>query len=155
MWQGCSRDFFGLQFLIQGFSWEGKFGKYFIRGLDLSRVFWECSFNNLNILDSPCISWPRSSANKVQPSKVQGVGVNYLCFLEIFKSQKFAMWFFLWLIFGPGIFWVLLEALGIFWVSNFAPIQSSLSLEIQSTPWGYIVFVCFYFSLYQSLWIEL
>ena len=150
MWQGCSRDFFGLQFLIQEFSWEGKFG-----GLDLSRVFWECSFNNLNILDSARISWPRSSANKVQPSKVQGVGVNYLCFLEIFKAQKFAMWFFLWLIFGPGIFWVLLEALGIFWVSNFAPIQSSLSLEIQSTPWGYIVFVCFYFSLYQSLWIEL
>ena len=58
---------------------------------------------------------------------------------------------FLWLIFGPGIFWVLLEALGIFWVSNFAPIQSSLSLEIQSPHWGYIVFVCFYFSLYQSL----
>ena len=77
MWQECLRDFFGLQFWIQGFSWEGKFGKYFIRGLDLSRVFWGCSFNNLNILDSARISWPRSSANKVQPSKVQGVGVNY------------------------------------------------------------------------------
>ena len=32
--------------------------------------------------------------NKVQPSKVQGVGVNYLCFLEIFTAQKFAMGFF-------------------------------------------------------------
>ena len=36
--------------------------------------------------------------------------------------------------FGPGIFWVLFKAQGIFRVFIFAPIQSSLSLEIRSTP---------------------
>ena len=33
-------------------------------------------------------------------------------------------------------FWVLFEALGIFWVLIFAPIQSSPSLKIRSTPLG-------------------
>ena len=67
----------GLQFSIQRFFGDGKFGKYFIRWLELSRGFWGFSFNNLNIPDGAHISCPRSSANKVQPSKVQGVGVNY------------------------------------------------------------------------------
>ena len=35
-----------------------------------------------------------------------------------------------------GFFWVLFEALGIIWALIFAPIQSSLSLEIHSTPSG-------------------
>ena len=65
----------GLQFSIQGFFGEEKFGKCFIRWLDLSSVFWGCSFKNLNISDSAHISWLHSSANKVQPSKVQGVGI--------------------------------------------------------------------------------
>ena len=84
----------GLQFSIQGFFGDGKFGKHFIRWLELSRGFWGCSFNNLNIPDGAHISCLRSSANKVQPSKVQGVGVNYLCFLEIFTAWKFPMGFF-------------------------------------------------------------
>ena len=84
----------GLQFSIQGFFGDGKFGKYFIRWLELSRAFGGCSFNNLNIPYGAHISCLRSSANKVQPSKVQGVGVNYLCFLEIFTARKFAMGFF-------------------------------------------------------------
>ena len=35
-----------------------------------------------------------------------------------------------------GFFWVLFEALGSFWALIFSPIQSSLSLEIHSTPSG-------------------
>ena len=37
-----------------------------------------------------------------------------------------------WLIFGPRIFWVLLEPLGMF--LGFDPIQSSLALEIRRSP---------------------
>ena len=36
--------------------------------------------------------------------------------------------------FSMGVFRVLLETLGIFWVFIFAPIRPSLLLEIQSTP---------------------
>ena len=36
--------------------------------------------------------------------------------------------------FSMGFFLVLLETLGIFWILIFAPIRSSLPLEIQSTP---------------------
>ena len=39
--------------------------------------------------------------------------------------------------FGPGIFWgFCLKPKGIFWVLIFAPIRTSLSLEIWNTPWG-------------------
>ena len=36
--------------------------------------------------------------------------------------------------FGPGIFWVLLEVLGIVFGIDFCPTQSSPSLGIRSTP---------------------
>ena len=42
----------------------------------------------------------------------------------------------IWPAVGMGFFWVLLEGQGIFLGLIFAPIQSSLSLEIQSTPLG-------------------
>ena len=86
--------FFWFAIFDSGIFLGGKFGKYFIRWLELSRGFWGCSFNNLNIPDGAHISCLRSSANKVQPSKAQGVGVNYLCFLEIFTARKLAMGFF-------------------------------------------------------------
>ena len=56
-------------------------------------------------------------ANKVQP--------NLFCSLEIFKFWKFGMGFIGGLILGPGIFFLVLI---------FAPIRSSLSLEIWSIP---------------------
>ena len=37
-WQGWSKDFLGLEFLIQGFSWVGKFSKNFFGWLD--GIFW-------------------------------------------------------------------------------------------------------------------
>ena len=42
----------------------------------------------------------------------------------------------IWPAVGMGFFWVLLEGQGIFLGLIFAPIRSSLSLEIQSTPLG-------------------
>ena len=68
--------------------------------------------NNLKIRDSACISQPHRSAIKVQP--------NLFSCLEIFKAQKFSMGF-LGVNFGPGFFWVLLEALGNFWGFDFWP----------------------------------
>ena len=108
----------GLQFSIQGFFGDGKFGKYFIRWLELSRGFGGCSFNNLNIPDGAHISCLHSSANKVQPSKVQGVGV------IIYASWKFlrlgnSPWGFSWLIFGPGIFFHSVGSPRVFWGFRF------------------------------------
>ena len=37
-WQGWSKDFLGLKFLIPGFSWVGKFSKYFFGWLE--GIFW-------------------------------------------------------------------------------------------------------------------
>ena len=55
--------------------------------------------------------------------------------LEIFKAQKFSMGFFRINFWSMYFFWVVLEALGIFFlVLIFTPIWSSPSIEIQSTP---------------------
>ena len=51
-------------------------------------------------------------------------------------AGKFCMGFFGGVNFGPGIFGVLFEALGIFCVLIFAPIGSSLLIEIQSISPG-------------------
>ena len=54
-------------------------------------------------------------------------------FLETFEARKFGMGF--WGVnFWSREFWGSLEALGIFLGFDFAPIRSSPSLEIQSTP---------------------
>ena len=60
------RIFLGLEFLILGFFWVGKFGKYFFGWLDLSR---DCLgvFKITKICGSAHVSQPHSSANKVQP----------------------------------------------------------------------------------------
>ena len=49
----------------------------------------------------PAVSWPHSSANKVQ---FFCVTISIQSFLEIFKTRKFGMGFSWGLIFGPGIF---------------------------------------------------
>ena len=60
----------GLKFLIPGFFWVGKNGKYFFGWLDLSRDIFLGIQNNLKICGSARVSRPRSSANKVQPNLV-------------------------------------------------------------------------------------
>ena len=89
--------------------------------------------------------------------------------VSIFHVVSFnAFWKFLWLThlawdfrgggvnFGPGIcLGFVFEAQGDFWVLSFAPIQTSLSPEIQSTPLGacvkllfcllILLFVCLFF----------
>ena len=61
--------------------------------------------------------------------------------LEIFVARKFGIGFLGGYILVQGIFFffgrrggVCLKPLGFFWISTIAPIRSSLSLEIWSTP---------------------
>ena len=62
------RIFLGLKFLISGFFWVRKFGKYCFGWLDLSRDFLGGIRNNLKIRGNERVSRPRSSANKVRPN---------------------------------------------------------------------------------------
>ena len=60
-WQGWSKDFLGLKFLIPGFSWVGKFSKYFFGWLDgifwVFKIIWRFLivpvYSNTNLSPSP------------------------------------------------------------------------------------------------------
>ena len=54
---GGGHSRFQVKGMIEGFSWVGKFGKYFL-GIQ----------NNLKIHGGACITRPHSSAIKVQPN---------------------------------------------------------------------------------------
>ena len=56
------RIFLGLKFSILGCFWVGKFGKYILGGLDLSRDFLGIQ-NNLKNCGSPFVFWPHRSVN--------------------------------------------------------------------------------------------
>ena len=54
----------GNEFSIPGFFWVGKFGKYFLGWVDLSRDFFGGFQNNPKIRGSACVSWPRIKYNQ-------------------------------------------------------------------------------------------
>ena len=90
--------------VMKGFLWVSNFCLHdflgrkifvFFGWLDLRRNVLGIQ-NNLKIRGGVCISWPCSSAIKVQPK--------LFCFLWTFKAGKFGMGFFWSLIFGSGIF---------------------------------------------------
>jgi len=53
----------GMKFSIPGFFWVGKFGKYFLGWVDLSRDFLGIQ-NNLKIRGGAHVSWPRINYNQ-------------------------------------------------------------------------------------------
>ena len=62
------RIFLGLKLSISGFFGVGKFWQVFFFGsLIYEGIFWGIQ-NNLKICDSSCVSWPHSTAKKVQPN---------------------------------------------------------------------------------------
>ena len=78
----------GLKFLILGFFWVGKLGKYFFGWLDLSRDFLGIQ-NNLKIRGSARVSRLRSSANKEQPNLfLPGWSYLELSFILLLLKQK-------------------------------------------------------------------
>ena len=89
--------------------------------------------------------WLRSSANKVQTNVFccclivnYGVALHRTCYTIVCRNRH---GIFLGLIFGPGIFWVLLEALGIFFGSwLLAPFNhpQHMSTNPEYPPWGTI-----------------
>ena len=107
-WRGWSKDILGLKFSILGF-----FGKE-----NRTSIFLGIQ-NSLKICGSVRASRPRSSANIVEPNKVQHV-------TPFFKVRKYGMGFFGGFVGIPGDFFrrVLIVA----------PIRVSPSLEIGSTP---------------------
>ena len=103
-WHGWSKDFFELR----------NFGKYFFGSLILAGIFFggRGNQNNLKIRNSSHTPWPRSSVNKFL-----WLGNLAWDFLEVkFWSRDFL-----------GFVWSPREFFG---VLVFAPIRSSLSLEI-------------------------
>ena len=111
------RIFWGLEVSISGFFWVGKFWQIF---------FW--------------VAWFNVSGNFFGYSKLM------FLFFVLYHFMLSGNFYYGWEIrheifwginFGPRIFWgFCLKPKGFFWVLIFAPIRSSLSLEIRSTPSG-------------------
>ena len=125
------RFFAALKFLILGFFWVGNFGKYciFLGGLISVGIYLPGIHNNLRVRGNARRSWPRSSRV-----------ISFNLFLKFVRLENWCG--ILWgLIFFPEF---LLEALGIFLgFELIAPVRSSPSLEIWSSPLGYRYFVLF------------
>ena len=112
-WGGGRYSRFQVAGMIEGFFWVGKFWKVFFRWLDLRRDFFGYSKQSEDFVIVPTYSWHIV------------LQIHFYGFIN-------SAWDFL------GVKFWSRDFFRFFWVLIFAPIQSSMSLDIQGIPprWG-------------------